>query len=221
LLHYTRPGDVVLAGFCGTGMTGVAALLCGDRAEVQSLGYRVDEDGQIFSKETDGEETKWMPFSKLGARRTILNDLSPAATFISSCYNAPLNLEEIEAESSEILAAAQAECDWMYETKHSDGRRKGKINYTVWSDVFSCPECAGEVVFWNVAVDQDGGQVRDDFTCPHCSADLSKRNMERAWTTKYDSAINKSVTQAKQVPVLINYSVDGKRFEKSPDALDL
>jgi DNA modification methylase len=221
VLHYTRPGDVVLDGFCGTGMTGVAALLCGDRAEVQSLGYRVDEDGQIFSKESDGDETKWMPFSKLGVRRTILNDLSPAATFISSCYNAPLNLEEIEAESGEILVAAQAECDWMYETQHSDGKRKGKINYTVWSDVFSCPECAGEVVFWNVAVDQDGGQVRDEFTCPHCSADLSKRNMERAWTTKYDSAISTTVTQAKQVPVLINYSVNGKRFEKSPDAHDL
>src|SRR2546428_300232 len=29
ILHYTRPGDVVLDGFCGTGMTGVAAQACG------------------------------------------------------------------------------------------------------------------------------------------------------------------------------------------------
>ena len=29
LLHYTQPGDVVLDGFCGTGMTGVAAQACG------------------------------------------------------------------------------------------------------------------------------------------------------------------------------------------------
>src|SRR5262249_13933628 len=29
LLHYTRPGDVVLDGFCGTGMTGLAAQACG------------------------------------------------------------------------------------------------------------------------------------------------------------------------------------------------
>ena len=29
ILHYTDPGDIVLDGFCGTGMTGVAAHMCG------------------------------------------------------------------------------------------------------------------------------------------------------------------------------------------------
>ena len=29
ILHYTKPGDVVLDGFCGSGMTGVAAQWCG------------------------------------------------------------------------------------------------------------------------------------------------------------------------------------------------
>ena len=27
ILHYTEPGDVVFDGFCGTGMTGIAAQL--------------------------------------------------------------------------------------------------------------------------------------------------------------------------------------------------
>ena len=30
----------------------------------------------------------------------------------------------------------------------------GKINYTVWSDVFVCPECTKEVIFWEAAVDK-------------------------------------------------------------------
>ena len=30
ILHYTRPGDVVLDGFAGSGMTGVAAQACGN-----------------------------------------------------------------------------------------------------------------------------------------------------------------------------------------------
>ena len=30
ILHYTKPGDIVFDGFCGSGMTGVAAQLCGD-----------------------------------------------------------------------------------------------------------------------------------------------------------------------------------------------
>jgi hypothetical protein len=28
ILHYTNPGDIVFDGFCGTGMTGVAAQMC-------------------------------------------------------------------------------------------------------------------------------------------------------------------------------------------------
>ena len=28
ILHYTEPGDIILDGFCGTGMAGVAARMC-------------------------------------------------------------------------------------------------------------------------------------------------------------------------------------------------
>jgi len=31
----------------------------------------------------------------------------------------------------------------------------GTVNYTVWSDVFVCPDCTGEVVFWEAAVDKE------------------------------------------------------------------
>jgi len=86
ILHYTKPGDVIFDGFCGTGMTGVAAQMCGDKAVVESLGYRVDKDGTIRQQESDKKgKMIWKPFSKLGARRAVLNDLSPAATFIA--YN--------------------------------------------------------------------------------------------------------------------------------------
>ncbi len=50
ILHYTDPGDIVFDGFCGTGMTGVAAQLCGDKKVVESLGYRVDEKGIIYDR---------------------------------------------------------------------------------------------------------------------------------------------------------------------------
>jgi hypothetical protein len=48
ILHYTNPGDIVFDGFCGTGMTGVAAQMCGNRAEVESLGYKVEDDGKVL-----------------------------------------------------------------------------------------------------------------------------------------------------------------------------
>ena len=36
----------------------------------------------------------WRPFSKLGIRKAILNDLSPAATFIAYNYNTPRRCEK-------------------------------------------------------------------------------------------------------------------------------
>src|SRR5215510_12721800 len=50
ILHYTEPGQIVLDGFCGTGMTGVAAQLCGDRTTIESIGYNVASNGTIHNE---------------------------------------------------------------------------------------------------------------------------------------------------------------------------
>ena len=239
ILHYTEPGDIVFDGFCGTGMTGVAAQLCGDKATVESLGYKVQADGTILDEEGKA-------FSKLGARRAILNDLSPAATFIAYNYNTPVDVVEFEREAKRILAEVEKECGWMYLTLHNPnpeqieravsilkksnnpqvdiqniGLSFGKINYTVWSDVFTCPECASEIVYWESAVDKELGKMLDDFPCPYCNTQLKKRNMERAWITRFDATINQAVRQVKQLPVFINYTIGNKRFEKVVDTFDL
>lgn len=221
ILHYTEPGDIVFDGFCGTGMTGVAAQLCGDKNEVEALGYKVGSDGTIFRKEANefGREVE-VAFSKLGGRKAVLNDLSPAASFIAYNYNSPVDVQKFEQEVEAILETVEKECGWMYETKGPNGE-KAKINYTVWSDVFLCPECGNEVVFYNEAVNKENGKVLGEFPCPHCGTLLTKRNMSRATVTTYDSALKQSMTKSKLVPVLINYSVGKKRGEKSPDEYDL
>ncbi len=222
ILNYTEPGDIVFDGFCGTGMTGVAAQLCGDKAEVESLGYRVENDGTILQQEIDEENRKiWKSFSKLGARKAVLNDLSPAATFIAYNYNNPMDVESFEREARRILKEVEEECGWMYETLHTDGKTKGRINCTVWSDVFVCPQCSNEVIFWEAAVDKNAGKVLKEFLCPNCQAQLSKQNMDHSWIMKYDNATNKTIRQAKQVPILISYTVGKKRFEKKPDDFDI
>jgi hypothetical protein len=136
ILHYTEPGDVVFDGFCGTGMTGVAAQLCGDKSTVESLGYKVDKDGTVYQQKTgENGKTVWQRFSRLGARRAILNDLSPAATFIAYNYNTPVDIQEFEREAKRILKEVEDECGWMYETLHTDGKTKGRINCLCW---FEC-----------------------------------------------------------------------------------
>jgi DNA modification methylase len=112
IIHYTQPGDVVFDGFCGTGMTGVAAQLCGDRREVQELGYRIDPKGAIFDE--GGNE-----ISAIGSRTAILSDLSPAATFIAGNYNRPSDASKVEQIARSVLASVTQECGWMYTTLHN------------------------------------------------------------------------------------------------------
>lgn len=246
ILHYTKPGDVVFDGFCGTGMTGVAAQMCGDRKTVESLGYRVERDGTILEPEkAENGKTVWRPFSKLGARCAVINDLSPAATFIASNYNTPVNAAAFEGESQRILQEVDEECGWMYATLHKptpdqleraievleSGRDPrdlvrdpsfswGRINYVAWSDVFTCTHCAGDVIFWDVAVDPTTWQVRSTFACPHCSVSLGRSDLERVTETVMDSALGIVTTVAKQVPVLVHYVSDGWRGVKRPDRFD-
>jgi DNA modification methylase len=221
ILHYTQPGDIVFDGFCGTGMTGVAAQMCGNQTEVESLGYRVDKTG-VISQEvvgTDGKKT-WQPFSKLGARKAILNDLSPAATFIAYNYNTPVDVQAFEREAKRILAEVEADYGWMYETTHTDGR-KGKIDYTVWSDVFVCINCLNEIVYWDAAFDKASANILESFLCPNCGISITKRQLEHAFEMKTDSVLNSPLSTPKQKPVLIKYSLNSKKFEKIPDIEDL
>ena len=238
ILHYTDPGDIVFDGFCGTGMTGVAAQMCGDRKEVESLGYKVMEDGTILN-----ENAK--PFSKLGRRYAILNDISPVAAFIAYNYNTPKDIAEFEQAAKRILGEIEQEYDWMYLTLHQPNQIQiekaillleskvskhrfrdadlplARINYVVWSDVFVCPECTHELIFREVAVDDHTGNVRDKFQCPYCQVRLTKRSLNNVKITQFDNAISQTVRQTKQVPVLIRYTLGKKHFEKKPDAFDL
>ena len=208
ILHYTEPGDIVFDGFCGTGMTGVAAQMCGDREAVMSLGYQVKPDGTILQEETDEDGKKaWKPISKLGARKAILNDLSPLATFIAYNYNTPIDIKAFELEAKRILAEVEDECGWMYETIHTDGKTKGKINYTVWSDILICGHCGSEVNYWEAAVDKDKAEVKDIFACPNCSSEIEKKKAEKAYQSYFDDTISDIVRIVKQDPVLINYSI--------------
>ncbi|MBT5516468.1 DNA methylase, partial [Candidatus Peregrinibacteria bacterium] len=221
ILHYTEPGDIVFDGFCGTGMTGVAAQMCGDRDVVVALGYQVKPDGTILQEETDEDGKKaWKPISKLGARKAILNDLSPLATFIAYNYNTPIDIKAFELEAKRILAEVEDECGWMYETIHTDGKTKGKINYTVWSDILICGHCGSEVNYWEAAVDKDKAEVKDIFACPNCSSEIEKKKAEKAYQSYFDDTISDIVRIVKQDPVLINYSIGKKRHEKSPGKFD-
>jgi len=181
--HYTEKGDLVLDGFCGSGMTGVAA---------QSLD-----------------------------RVPILSDLSTIATYISkSLNNNEIDCVDFDRRISSLFNKVVDEYGWMYETKHTDNRT-GSITYTVWSDVFLCPFCNQEYVFWKEGLDFIKNEVKERIKCTNCSAEFTKNECEKSTTKRFDPIIGKEVNIANQAPVLIKYNVGKKSFEKTPDEDDI
>ncbi|MFO0649929.1 MAG: hypothetical protein U0326_27160 [Polyangiales bacterium] len=208
VLHYTKPGDVILDGFCGSGMAGVAAQWCAD----PDVKFRSSVEKRF--KDEDRDAPLW------GARRAVLNDLSPAATFIAANYNIPFDVSAFEKAARTLLDEVDAELGWMYQTRLADGR-VGRIEYTVWSEVFQCGSCAREIVFTEEALDDDTNKVRKCFPCPHCKATLARKDLDRIHDSVLDLVTKEPVRTLRRRPVLIVYEVDGDTFTKVPDADDL
>lgn len=99
ILHYTKPGDIVFDGFCGTGMTGVAAQKCG----CPSNDFKI----QI---ENDMEDVTW------GTRKAILSDLAVAATYIANNHNEGFELDKFKLEAEKVISACEEKYGWMYKT---------------------------------------------------------------------------------------------------------
>lgn len=213
ILHYTKPGDIVFDGFCGTGMTGVAAQMCGC-------------PDAMFKAQIEKE----MPRVEWGKRNTIINDLSPAATFIAAKYNQHWNIHAFEASIKRLIEKCENDLGWMYQTLHRqdghiiwgiDGKPiMGRIVNVIWSDLFVCPSCGGIINFWRDAIDHTAGCVLDTFHCSKCGSALTKRDVEHVKESVSDPYTGKVYSCNKTVPVVINYVVGSKRYAKDPDDAD-
>ena len=206
--HYTNPGDLVLDAFCGTGMTGLAAQTCGinDYEEMQM--FEADES--------------------FGTRKAILFDLSPTATYIAHNYNSYIDTTRFFKFANEILAKAFKKFEGLNKTVHAvngTNVQYGCINYTVWSRVFICPHCGEKIILWDATVDYDFekaiGSVIKTFNCSKCGIELDINKLITAKTPVIDEFTGLLRDDIVQVPVLINYSFKGKRYEKVPDEYDL
>jgi len=91
ILHYTEPGDVVLDGFCDSGMTGMAAQWCGPVPE------SCRRDLEVLWEKEGRDRSKW------GHRRVVLGDRAPTATFIAANYNLPFDVDEFARAAGHIL----------------------------------------------------------------------------------------------------------------------
>jgi DNA methylase len=214
ILHYTSPGDIVCDGFCGTGMTGVAAQLCGVRSEIEALGYRVTASGGVLDE--SGTE-----FSKLGVRPAIISDLSPIASFVARNLLSPISQDEFLQAAHTILSEAKRELPDIYSVMHPKSRKHGQMIYAVWSDFLICSECGREINSWDVVVDHDNNCMHGEFKCPHCGADLQRRLLDKVLETVFDPILGTTIRQTKQKLQILHFKIGKDRFEKDADESDI
>jgi DNA modification methylase len=143
--HYTEPGDLILDPFCGSGMTGVAALQLG--------------------------------------RKSILIDLSPAATFIALNFVTPVDWRKYMEAVETILTSTHDEETALYGTYCRVCGKLVPMEYMVWSYGAICPHCSREFVLWDVARDEREdireSKIKSEFSCPSCGKRLVKRTLQR------------------------------------------
>ncbi|MDR1688033.1 MAG: site-specific DNA-methyltransferase [Clostridiales bacterium] len=204
ILHYTKPGDVIYDAFAGSGMTGVACAMANNSQYVDQLG----------------------PSSALkydvGKRSCVLSDISVAASLISSGYNTTLDINKAASVASEILAQLEESISWMYKTRHTQSADDyGRINYVVWSDVLICPSCGEEHIFYNIGIDSETGhKIGRKIRCSACNYEDNSTSFPRVEELVFDEVLGDISKTVKEIPVLINYSYGGEKFEKKPDEED-
>jgi 16S rRNA G966 N2-methylase RsmD len=202
--HFTRPRDVVLDFFCGSGMTGLAAA--GAPLEM------VDGHPRL---------TATRP------RRAVLMDLSPAATHVAAGHAARFTEAEIDAVAGIVSAFRRAERRffavphrgstsrakaWAGNEGHQESRIRGELEYLVWSETWTCPWCELDFVFGDAAYDPCAGKVAASVRCPACRRSTDKRNCRRRMEEYRDPQLNCLATRPRLTPLFAAYRAGKCRY---------
>ena len=127
----------------------------------------------------------------------ILNELSPAACFISNRFTTAIPVADFEEGVRAVLKQLEGLRKQLYSTKCRECGRQAELIYMVWSYQVLCSECGDEFILWDHCREY-GRVVREhkilsEFPCPACGAQLKKARL----------------TRTKAVPVQVGYKCCG------------
>lgn len=146
------------------------------------IGYYT-EPGDTVMDIFSGSGMTGVAAQRLG-RNVILSDLSPIATYISANNATHYDVRKVLYYMNHILDDSEEIYGRFYTTQEKD--KTYSVNYFVWTDVFTCPECIGEIPFFPYGVKHHGNKVETlkSFPCPHCGVNLNVRKVERIITSE-------------------------------------
>ncbi len=139
---------------------------------------------------------------------TVLQDLSPIATFVARNTLKPGDFDNFLASSTDILKEAQNVLGkgWKIK-KNPDSEDMVDVAYYVWSEIIICPNCCSELNLWDLGYDKD--LELNLIECRNCNFIDKRKNFERQTETYFDKFIGRSRKRIKRIPVFVSY-LDGK-----------
>jgi DNA modification methylase len=139
----------------------------------------------------------------------VLNELSPAASFISYNFCSTMSAEKLAGAAKVLLEQLRPLRHELYRTGCRECGQLAEVLYTVWSYRVQCSRCSHEFTLWDECRVY-GRTVREhkllsDFPCPCCSNPLKKSRLKRTIS----------------VPVAVGYRCCKKQQEHAPNSDDL
>ena len=134
----------------------------------------------------------------------ILNELSPAASFIAHNFTKSVDPSEFRRAVAQVVGNLDDLRAELYSTKCRECGSQVEVQFIVWSYQLKCNHCEGTFVLWDHCR-QYGRTVREHkllktFSCPHCEAQISKSFLQRL----------------DAVPVFLGYRCCSKKIVEHP-----
>lgn len=150
----------------------------------------------------------------------ILNELSPAACFISHNFTEVVSTDDFVSGLRSVMSGLSTLRRNLYTTECRECGKDTEILYTVWSYRVLCSHCGDEFVLWDHCR-RYGRTVREhkilsEFSCPSCNATIKKKTVKR--THAVPVLLAYKCCQKKQVehPLMVPDLGRIKRLESEP-----
>jgi DNA modification methylase len=134
--HYTKPGDIIFDGFCGTGMTGLAAISSGRFAILNDLSVYATFISSNYNKKADPQDMKKI-------MKSILYSLEKEVIWMYKTKHT--NGEDAIVNStiwSDVLYCPQCGKELIFwELAHENGKIKDKLNCDCGANEFTKNSC--------------------------------------------------------------------------------
>ena len=105
--------------------------------------------------------------AQIEGRAAVAIDLSPAATFITKNYCAPIDIDDFQRCTKKLISLVEKEINWLYHTRCDTCGSDCTIYSTVYSALFRCERCLGVFPLLYASSTKEGYNTVKYF-CPYC-----------------------------------------------------